>query len=352
MATNEFLPFATAGGANVQPQVDYAASASRTAGFSAGIAPSAEVNKAIRQAAFMASVLAQFTANITGNNVLDDGDVNGKVALLLSAVQGAGGRIRLSADTTFYVSTTGNDSTGTGLTVGSPWLTIQHALDVIQKSYDIAGWTATIQLADGTYTAGGTINGPFYGQGDVGGVVVAGNAGTPANVVISVGAGNCFSATQSGRLGVKNLKMTVTAGGGNCLYAAYSGLIWTEGPVEFAASSGTHIVAEANGTIHIGANYTISGSAPAHWNSQFNGTIFAGGFTITITNTPAFATAFAFTQSVGSMNVATITFVNAAAATGTRYNAQSNGTIYTNGGGANYLPGNVAGVTASGGQYV
>ena len=39
-------------------------------------------------------------------------------------------------------------------------------------------------------------------------------------------------------------------------------------------------------------------------------------------------------------------------ATGTRYNVILNGIINTRGGGANYIPGSIAGVTATGGQYV
>jgi hypothetical protein len=38
-------------------------------------------------------------------------------------------------------------------------------------------------------------------------------------------------------------------------------------------------------------------------------------------------------------------------ATGKRYVAELNGVINTFGGGANYFPGNVAGTTATGGQY-
>jgi hypothetical protein len=39
-------------------------------------------------------------------------------------------------------------------------------------------------------------------------------------------------------------------------------------------------------------------------------------------------------------------------ATGARYSALLNGVLYTGGGGANYFPGNAAGSTGSGGQYL
>lgn len=73
MPTNDFLPFATAAGANVSTQSDWNALAARTAGFSAGVASSAQVNKALRQAAFIAAAVAQFTADLQAGNVADDG---------------------------------------------------------------------------------------------------------------------------------------------------------------------------------------------------------------------------------------------------------------------------------------
>lgn len=73
MPTNDFLAFATAPGANVSLQTDYAALAARSNGFSAGVASSAQVNKALRQSAFVAAAVAQFTADLQAGNVADDG---------------------------------------------------------------------------------------------------------------------------------------------------------------------------------------------------------------------------------------------------------------------------------------
>jgi hypothetical protein len=47
-----------------------------------------------------------------------------------------------------------------------------------------------------------------------------------------------------------------------------------------------------------------------------------------------------------------MTFTNGGTVTGQRYNVAANGVIFTNGGGANYLPGNAAGASATGGQYL
>lgn len=86
MPQNDFETFATDPLANVITQAAYTVLAARTVGFQAGIANSAQVNKAIRQAAFMGSVLAQYIATQTGQDVLDDGDAAGKLTLLIDSI--------------------------------------------------------------------------------------------------------------------------------------------------------------------------------------------------------------------------------------------------------------------------
>lgn len=82
MAINDFKPFATAAGANVMSQADYQALEALITGFQSGKASSAQVNKALRQATFVAAALAQFVSDKTGVDVLDDGDLSGFVTKL------------------------------------------------------------------------------------------------------------------------------------------------------------------------------------------------------------------------------------------------------------------------------
>ena len=89
MAANQFLPFATSAGALVLTPANYAVLANRPLGFQPGIAQANECNSVWRQSSFIAAVVAQFVTNQTGLDVLDDGDLNGKVALLLAAIQAA-----------------------------------------------------------------------------------------------------------------------------------------------------------------------------------------------------------------------------------------------------------------------
>ena len=91
MATNDFLPIATGGGANVLTQAQYAALTSILAnGFQTGTINSSQVNKVWRQASIMSAVLAQFIADGTGANSVDDGTTATLLANLKNAVQGYG----------------------------------------------------------------------------------------------------------------------------------------------------------------------------------------------------------------------------------------------------------------------
>lgn len=86
MANNEIKPFATGANANVTPQGEWENLPALLTGFSSGKASSAQVNKAIRQASFVAATLAQFIADRSGEDVLDDGDQDGLLVKMLSAI--------------------------------------------------------------------------------------------------------------------------------------------------------------------------------------------------------------------------------------------------------------------------
>lgn len=85
MPTNDFKPFATGAGANVMSQADWVALAALASGFQSGKASSAQINKALRQASFISAAIAQYTADKSGQNVLDDGDISGFVSKMHSA---------------------------------------------------------------------------------------------------------------------------------------------------------------------------------------------------------------------------------------------------------------------------
>lgn len=86
MAKNNFKPFATAANANVTPQAEWENNPALLSGFSAGKASSSQVNKAIRQASFVASALAQYIVDTTKDDVLDNGNLSTLVSQLTKAL--------------------------------------------------------------------------------------------------------------------------------------------------------------------------------------------------------------------------------------------------------------------------
>lgn len=73
--TNALSSFALGAGANVMSATAYAALATRSTGYEAGIALSQQLNTTWRQSAFVAMMIAQFTADWGNANVVDDGNI-------------------------------------------------------------------------------------------------------------------------------------------------------------------------------------------------------------------------------------------------------------------------------------
>lgn len=86
MATNEFKPFAIGVGANVTPQAEWETLPALLSGFTTGKASSAQVNKAIRQASFIASAVAQYISDALNKDVLDNGDTAAFVLALKQSI--------------------------------------------------------------------------------------------------------------------------------------------------------------------------------------------------------------------------------------------------------------------------
>jgi len=100
MATNDFLPFAYGGGANVLSQSAYSALTTLlSGGYQSGIANSAQMNKTWRQSSIMAAVLGQFSADYSGQNSTDDGTTATLETNLVAAIRSATKTGVLLADT-------------------------------------------------------------------------------------------------------------------------------------------------------------------------------------------------------------------------------------------------------------
>lgn len=273
---------------------------------------------------------------------VDSKNTYNQAAAAITYLIGAGGRIPLLADATFYVSTAGNDGTGDG-TLAKPWLTGQHAIDVISKGYDTRGFNVTIQFADGTYNGNMTINQALTGQQTPENFKFIGNVATPGNV-------KCGGIAQ-----VQNNAMCNWSG--FQMQGAYGFGVTSGGQLDIGAGmvygpiTNYSIDAAGGGIINIGSNFSVTGGSQGLFVALGRSTIsIAAGITITLTGTPAFATtALALDGSLISMPAST---VFTGAATGQRFNVASNSVIDTGTGNASFLPGNASGIQASGGQYL
>jgi hypothetical protein len=263
------------------------------------------------------------------------------------AVARPGGREVLAANRTYYVRTDGsNGNDGLSNASGGAFLTLQKAIDVV-AGLDLSIYNVTIQAGSGTYTGGVAVNGAWVGAGAV---TLRGDTTTPANCIISTTGASCITCSSNGRLNVEGFEFRTTTSG-SALDASTGGFITVSGNVNFGACAANHLRAIQYGSIFIGGvNYTINGNAQRHLSSSPVGYINMANLTATLSGAPAFSSQFAFADRLGFITNANVVY--SGSATGTRYVANSNAVINTNGGGASYFPGSVAGSTATGGQYL
>lgn len=301
----------------------------------------------------MSSVIA--LSDGAGNLKLDYNYTTASTWSFTNPITINGGRVRtpLTANTSFYVATTGNDSTGTGA-VGLPWLTIQHAYDTIAGVYDLAGFDVVINVAAGTYTSVVRLTQPWTGGGTVS---LLGDTTTPSNVVISTTANHCLACacTLPGVFNFAGFKFTNSGGFAAAVATFNQGSpLNMNGKCDLGAVSGPHFWAVQGGIV-IQSNYDLTGDAVYHYLAEVSGVIgIPGAYVTTITGARTIAV-FAVSDSCSSlgMNVGnSYTLSGGATVTGTRYSIVTNAVANTNGGGAAFFPGTIAGATASGGQYV
>jgi hypothetical protein len=260
-------------------------------------------------------------------------------------------RPQLSASPTFFVNAaTGSDTLGDG-SASLPFQTLQKARNYA-ATFDYAGLYFPTYNCTGAFT-----------QGVICGSLLIG----ASNEIFTFNSGSSVSAIDSDCFTVANAAAVVITATGTPVVLSTSGSapgngyaiqsrgvanVLVSAGVNFGACYAGHCSSNA-GNIVLNNNYTISGSSPNHFQIQIGGGIITTNLltpqTVTLVGTPAFSNAFAAISCPGQIASHGVTW--SGGATGTRYSAILNGTITTNGSGASYFPGSIAGVTSSGGQY-
>jgi hypothetical protein len=253
-------------------------------------------------------------------------------------------REKLTAARTYYVAATGGSDANNGLAVGTPFATIQKAINVA-AGLDLDIYNVGIQLANGTYSTSQSLV-PYTTAG--GSISIVGNSTTPSAVLINPAGMGFVANSPVGYWILNGMKLNCTGGSGYGILANSPGVIINMASMDFGVCGSYHILGQTGSYAAITGAYTISGGAAAHAVSNMNAVVYIAGSTVTLTGTPGFsAFAIAATGGVLMANASSYT----GAATGSRYSASMNGVIYAGTASTTYFPGNAVGTQATGGQY-
>jgi hypothetical protein len=322
--------------------------------------PAGGIPATILEAEFMNMIQEEFANLVLASGLPLDKSDRGQVLKAIRRMF----RMRLTAPLDLYVSTTGNDTTGDGLSPGTAWATPQTAWNWIVANLDPALWPVNVHVAPGTY---GTlvITGHVPGVQD-GTISFLGNTSDPSTTIFN---GQNGPAIYVQNTTVRFFGFTLTATGlPPPPHGGAQGMGICAGPgatvffnyINFGACQSYHMFVESSGSIWNEGGpgladpqtYTISGGGLCHIRASEAGFIAVAGQTlIEILGTPNFSEAFVEADLLGSMANWGCTFNGPA--TGKRFNVYSNSVI--NIGGVDpdvYYPGSVAGTKASGGQIV
>jgi hypothetical protein len=358
MPVQQFVPFATGLGANVEGQSAYILDALRTAGNQRGMASSSLNNKALRQGTFVTAAISQFIADVLNEDVLDNADLAGYEDQFERAIKSYMFRFvrqKLTANTDFYVDINSGVDTNDG-SVSRPWKTLQRAWNYIQQQLDLGGFIVTIHVADGAYSVASGValsaSGSIVGQSNASGsIVFIGNAGTPANCVIATSNGNAVNLSNGASLTLNGFK--ITAGGANPVgfgISAQGASTLSFQNLEFGACGNAQLTSATGSQISLIGNYRISGAAPIHVRSHALGLINLNQFTCTLVGPfLTYSQAFASVDELGLIESVGMSWVGTA--TGSRYGAGTGGQINTQGSGATYFPGSTAGTVDRADEY-
>lgn len=278
-------------------------------------------------------------------------------------------RTVLTANQDFYLDPNGLDAND-GLTALTPWKTLQHVWNTLRDGYDLAGYQVTVHMADGYYDTGLAAYGALQGGQGAGSLVFTATQTYPPQVLVAPTSGSPFVAAYGAAYSLRNIDVDASISKADCINIGMGGVVWIAGPNDnffFRNASrdpqfvGNHVTVAFGGQFVVNGNYNIRGSAQCHIQAGDGGRVYFntnGLPNLIFVNLRdancVFDAAFLDALNGGSINVAAISwgYVGGATASGKRYLARTNGIIYTEGGGASYLPGNQAGVVQTGGQYL
>lgn len=245
-----------------------------------------------------------------------------------------------------------NDSTNDGLVAGvGSFATIDFAYNHIMREVDSRHTPVFIHLSNNTHEVGSGFIATYnlFGSGQIQMV-----GGGPANTVINCDpGGNCLFLREHGVvITAAGIKFT-TSGFASTAIAVSQGAVCDLEDWEFGDfSGGAHIAAQVSAQIGLNSGGTISGNMAVHFTCANSAYINYGPWTIDIPSPLTFTVFASISNTAVVSDAGGTTFTGAGAgagSTGQQYAVGSNGVLA---GSSTTWPGNVAGTTATGGQFI
>jgi hypothetical protein len=274
----------------------------------------------------------------------------------------------LSADTTFYLSPTGDDANGDG-TAAHPWATPSSAYYTLQRSYHLAGHTVTLKLAPGTYNDSMQAYGPLVGQrpNDPTGLVFEGDVSNPSSVMMNPASGFSFGGAYNVAFTVRGFKLIgwkgtisngIEVGVGDEIGIGMHAVISVANVVFTQAGNGfNHLTAAFDGQVYFDGDYTIEGGGGHHGqahldianqsNVHYRTNPDGSPIHVQLNGEPVFDAGFLYVASNAVVN-AIGTLWNGVAH-GLQFVSEGNAQIHAGSSGG-LLPGDVTGTTRTGGS--
>lgn len=261
--------------------------------------------------------------------------------------------IRQASPSNLYVATTGSDS-NTCLN-GSPCLTLQHAINVALSSYDLQAASLTINLAAGTYTAGGAIYAPLAGGANSGSlevlkIVGAGSASTTLGVTncSSGNGGNGLFASGGAAVALSGMTISTTCSGETDVFASNGAIITLDTDLKLGAAGFAYAIASTNSQLLVLGSITVTGNTTNGFEASTGSSILFFGGTLTISGSPT------ITQLLTAIDNSTIVIGTSVAFSGTftgsRYSVAFGGIIDTEQN-TSILPGSNLGIIGAGSWF-
>ena len=260
-------------------------------------------------------------------------------------------RERLWADRNYYVRPDGYDGNdGLSNAANRAFKTINRARQEVYSAIDLNGFTAYVNIYNGTYFETVYCVGEPVGQGSNPTPIVFRGMGASRDDVNVPGG---FQALSGSRIHISQMRLDPAGANNYCMFAKGVGSFITGANINFGqcgtpgASVTDHMMATDGAGLEMTGPYAIHGGALNHYHCTEGAFMRIAGQSVPVLNTPAFNGQFA---GVASSSLFVIGVSYDGGATGRTYLVHYNGVIRANLDTRNVFPGNIHGVERSGGR--